>query len=71
MTIQRPTPAEQAFEAMPTDRKLLLLRRVFEQLEFDEDGEPGGEWSSDTTQALGDLFNNFGVVFTSPDEVEA
>lgn len=61
--------AQQAFDALEPETKLNLLGRVFEILEYDDDGMPGSRWSPDTTQALGELFNKFGVVFTSPDEV--
>jgi len=62
--------AEQAFASLTALRRTRLLRGVFEILEYDPDGEPGGEWSSDTTQALGDLFAHFGITFTSPDQVD-
>lgn len=64
------TAAERAFSALSDERKRLLLQRVFEILEYDEDGKPGGEWSNDTTQALGDVFGAFGVTFTDPNPAE-
>jgi hypothetical protein len=47
-----------------------LLRGVFEVLEYDPDGRPGSQWSSATTQALGELFAQFGITFTSPDQAD-
>lgn len=61
--------AEQAFAALAEDQRARLLRGVFEILEYGEDGEPGQEWSSDTTQDLGELFGHFGIVFTSPEQI--
>jgi hypothetical protein len=60
--------AERAFAALTADQRTRLLRGVFEVLEYDPDGRPGGEWSSDTTQTLGDLFARFGITFTNPDQ---
>lgn len=61
------TTAQELFDALPDHRKLALLGDVFTVLEYDEDGNPGSEWSpSDTTQALGDLFRKYGVTFTTP-----
>lgn len=60
------TAAERRFAALTDRQRGLLLRRTFEILEYDEEGEPGGEWSSDTTQALGELFDQFGIRFTIP-----
>jgi hypothetical protein len=62
--------AEQAFTSLTADQRTRLLRGVFENLEYDPDGRPGSEWSSDTTQALGDLFAQFGITFTSPDQAD-
>ncbi|MFC0527172.1 hypothetical protein [Phytohabitans kaempferiae] len=42
--------AEQAFAALTAEQRACLLRNVFEVLEYDVNGRPGGEWSSDTTQ---------------------
>jgi hypothetical protein len=64
------TEAERAFNALADDRRLLLLQRVFEILEYDDEGNPGDEWSSNTTQALGEMFENFGVKFTASDDVK-
>jgi hypothetical protein len=61
-----PTGPAAVLAAMPTARKLALLSRVFDTLENDEDGNPGSEWSSDTAQALGELFEKFGITFTPP-----
>lgn len=61
--------AEAAFAALTDDQRARLLGGVFEILEYDEDGEPGQEWSSDTTQDLGELFGHFGIVFTSPEQL--
>jgi len=61
--------AEDAFARLAPDRRELLLRRTFEILEYDEEGEPGGKWSSDTAQAIGDLWVRFGVKFTTPESV--
>jgi hypothetical protein len=58
--------ARQAFDALSGVKKLNLIEEVFEILEYDEDGNPGGQWSSDTTQSLGELFNRYGVKFTDP-----
>jgi hypothetical protein len=63
------TDAERAFAALSRPEREQLLRRLFDVLEFGEDGKPGGEWSSDTTQSLGELFREFGVDFTNPDSV--
>jgi hypothetical protein len=60
------TEAQQAFNALTLVQKANLAKEVFEILEYDEDGNPGSEWSSDTTQYLGDLFNRYGVTFTPP-----
>jgi hypothetical protein len=61
--------AEDAFAALTGDQSARLLRAVFEILEYDQDGEPGQQWSSDTTQDLGELFGHFGIVFTSPEQI--
>lgn len=65
--IHLPSKAQKVFDALPDAQKLVIVGKVFQILEYDEEGNPGGEWSSDTTQALGELFNSFGVVFTSPE----
>jgi hypothetical protein len=62
--------AEQAFAVLTANQRGRLLRRVFETLEYDEDHQPGGEWSSDTTQALDNLFRQFGIVFTAAEPEE-
>lgn len=59
--------AEAAFDALPEWKRLSLAKAVFLVLEYDEDGNPGSEWSSDTTQALGELFERYGIVFTVPE----
>jgi hypothetical protein len=64
------TAAERAFAALDTRRRAQLARGVFEILEYDQDGERGSRWSSDTTQYLGELFAAFGIVFSNPDEVD-
>ena len=56
--------AREAYDRLAASVKFALLREVFEILEYDENGRPGVEWSSDTTQALGDAFANRGVKFT-------
>jgi hypothetical protein len=58
--------AEKAFAALTADQRTRLLRGVFEVLEYDVDGRPGSEWSSDTTQALGELFDRFGITYHQP-----
>lgn len=58
--------AQQQFDALTVKKKVALLGRVFKALEYDTEGEPGVEWSSDTTQALGELFEMAGVKFTPP-----
>ncbi len=63
------TPAIRAFAALTTDQRELLLSRIFEILEYDKEGEPGGEWSNETTQDIGEAFGAFGITFTSPDDV--
>lgn len=60
------TGAERAFAALTDVQRGRLLREVFEILEYDEEGRPGSEWRSDTMQALGELFNRYGVLFTEP-----
>jgi hypothetical protein len=62
--------AEEAFDALPEWKRLSLAKDVFLNLEYDADGNPGSEWSSDTTQALGDLFATYGVKFTQPGELD-
>ena len=60
------TGAEAAFNALPFSVRAAIARSVFDILEYDEEGNPGSEWSSDTLQALGDLFQANGVSFTPP-----
>lgn len=63
-----PSAAEQTFAALTSRQRERLLREVFHILEYDEERRPGVAWSSDTTQALGDLFAAYGIAFTSPDD---
>jgi hypothetical protein len=63
----KPSKAAVEFESLSQSDKLSLLREVFCILEYDEEGEPGCEWSSDTTQYLGETFEKYGVVFTPPE----
>ena len=58
--------AQAQFDALPDWKKISLAGAVFRVLEYDEEGQPGSEWSSDTTQSLGELFNHYGVTFTAP-----
>lgn len=60
--------AKRQFDALPDDRKLRLLTAVFNTLEYDVDGNHGAEWSPDTLQDLGNLFEAYGVRFTSPED---
>lgn len=60
------TDAEDGYDALTDDEAEALLRRVFEILEYNQDGEPGNSWDSDTTQALGEEFGAYGITFTSP-----
>jgi hypothetical protein len=66
---EEPVPAESApesaFAALTAEKRARLLRDVFDVLEYGPDGT-AAEWSSDTLQALGDLFSQLGIVFTSP-----
>jgi hypothetical protein len=63
------SPAVAAFKALTQQQRNRLLDEVFSILEYDQDGQPGGKWSSDTTQSLGDLFTGYGVTFTTPESV--
>lgn len=65
--MSKPSDAQKAFDALPEWKRLSLAAAVFKVLEYDEDGEPHSEWSSDTVQSLGDLFAAYGITFTSPD----
>lgn len=60
--------AQQAFDQLPTTRRLALLEEVFNFLEYQADGTPGPEWGPDTTMGLGCIFDNYGIVFTNPDD---
>lgn len=62
--------ASKAFERLSRDQKVEIARKTFEILEYDEDGRPGSEWSSDTLQALGELFPAYGVIFTDPNDTD-
>lgn len=62
------TRAQERFDALPADTKVEMLSQVFQILEYDDEGKPGCEWSSDTTQHLGDLFASYGISFTVPGE---
>lgn len=62
--------AQKQFDALPEWKRLSLAAAVFNALEYDDEGNPGSEWSSDTTQALGELFELYGVTFTSPEVVD-
>ena len=59
--------AERQFDDLPEWKKLSLAKGVFLVLEYDGEGNPGVAWSSDTTQALGELFSQCGVDFTPPE----
>ena len=61
--------AEMQFARLKTAEQCTLARRVFCILEYDGECTPGVEWSSDTTQALGELFGMYGVTFTSPNRI--
>lgn len=59
--------AQEQFDALPDWKKASLAAAVFRVLEYDSEGNPGSEWSSDTTQSLGELFATYGVTFTPPE----
>jgi hypothetical protein len=59
------TTAQQTFDALPIERKARIAAKVFAILEYDADGQPGARWDIGTLQALGDLFADNGVAFTS------
>lgn len=59
--------ALEQFNELPWRKQLELCRAVFNVLEYDTEGNPGNAWSSDTTQALGETFERFGVTFTPPE----
>jgi hypothetical protein len=40
------SPAEEACAVLTGGQRARLLRGVFHVLEYDQDGEPGGEWVS-------------------------
>jgi hypothetical protein len=63
---KRKSEAQKAFDALPEWKRLSLAAAVFKTLEYDGDGNPGSEWSSSTTQSLGELFAAYGVTFTVP-----
>ncbi|TCC19941.1 hypothetical protein [Kribbella sindirgiensis] len=58
--------AQERFDALSADTKVEILSQVFQILEYDDEGSPGNDWSSDTTQNLGDLFASYGITFTAP-----
>jgi hypothetical protein len=59
--------AYQRFRALTVTDQAELAEAVFRVLEFDRDGRPGVEWSSDTLQDLSGLFVARGVIFSAPD----
>jgi len=63
------------FSRLSTAQRCTLAGEVFNVLEYGApnpvDGDPGVEWGSDTTKALGTLLGSYGVTFTSPDDVPA
>lgn len=67
MARKKPSNAQQQFDSLSDYSKLQLLAEVFDALEYDSDGNPGAEWSSDTTETLGQLFHESGVKFTPVD----
>lgn len=56
------------FDTLTTAQRMRLIQDVFVAMEYDEAGNPGAEWSSDTLQAIAEKFNAFGVVFTDPND---
>jgi hypothetical protein len=59
--------AQRAFDALSLVQQRNLLNAVFDCLEYDSEGQPGSEWSSDTLQAIGEAFNRYGITFTTPE----
>lgn len=62
------TQAEESYHRLDTAQKAILADLVFAALEYDEDGNPGSEWSSDTLQTIGEVFESAGVHFTDPND---
>lgn len=60
----KPSAAAAQYERLSSNDRSSLLDQIFDILEFDDEGEPGVEWSSDTTQSVGNAFAEYGVTFT-------
>jgi hypothetical protein len=59
--------AEMQFARLTSTEQRALLRRIFYALEYDGEGAPGVELSSDVMDAIPRLFGIYGVTFTNPD----
>ncbi|WP_433294532.1 hypothetical protein ACQP2F_33345 [Actinoplanes sp. CA-030573] len=59
--------AEMQFARLTSTEQRALLRRIFYTLEYDDEGAPGVELSSDVMDAIPRLFATYGVTFTNPD----
>lgn len=57
------------FAQLDDQARARIAYETFAILEYDEDGDPGSEWSSDTTQYLGEMFDRYGVQFTDPNRL--
>lgn len=64
----KPSNAAVQYERLSTNDRSELLDQIFDILEFDDEGKPGTEWSSDTLQSVGDAFAQYGVTFTEASE---
>jgi len=70
--IRIPSDAQKAFDALTDEQKLLLAAQAFETLEYGgPDSAAGNTWSGDTFQALDQVFRQYGVVFTPPEDEDA
>jgi hypothetical protein len=54
------------FAQLDDQARARIAYETFAILEYDQDGDPGSEWSSDTTEYLGEMFDRYGVQFTDP-----
>lgn len=54
------------FNALTESDRSRLARDLFTVLEYDSDGNPGSEWSSDTLEDISNVFASYGVTFTDP-----
>lgn len=59
------------FARLTIEERAELAAAVFRTLEYDNTGEPGSSWDSDTTPAVAALFNAVGVNFTDPNDIPA